>query len=237
MIKNSDSIPFRQSPSLIVFGGTFDPPHAGHAACVRALTEQFPSSGIMIVPAADPPPTNAIKKTTWLPFKARLELCRAMVDDLGLSGRVRVSDIEGSLPQPSYTVNTLRELLAQGADESSPEAHLDNCKRPELAILIGGDQFANFSTWHEPELIVGMADLILVPRAGEAFVWPKGDIARKARVWTLNVQTPPASSSAIREAIHKKVPVPQGWLQPGVIACLEKITGKEIRTGESEKNQ
>ena len=181
-----------------------------------------------MIPSADPPPANKTKKSPWLSFEARVELCRAMVDDCGLADQVEVSDIEGSLPKPNYTVNTLKALL-----DLAPENHAGSL----VAILLGSDQFASFDTWHDPELITKMADLILVARPGQAFEWPPGKVALEARIWTLDVRTPPVSSTEIRKAIREGTPVPVGWLQPGVISRMQQLTGKtiEVSSGETEE--
>jgi nicotinate-nucleotide adenylyltransferase len=228
MIKTNDPIPSRQAPSIILFGGTFDPPHAAHAACLTALAQQFPSSKILVVPAADPPPTNNVKKTAWLSFDQRMELCRTMVDDAGLGGQVEVSDIEASLPHPSYTVNTLEALLEMAPD--NPYGSL-------LAVVMGADQFANFNTWRNPDQIIDMADLILVPRPGQPFTWPAGEVTRNARIWTLDVRTPPASSTGIRKAIQEGSPVPAGWLQPSVVSRIQQWTGKTIKISDNASKE
>ena len=214
--------PLGQSPSLIIFGGTFDPPHSGHAACLKALIAQFPATRIAIIPAAVPPPTGTqAAKTPWLTFEARLELCRLMVSDQCAEEFVDVLDIEGQLSHPNYTLNTLKAL-----QPSAPSNHSGT----RLAILVGGDQFAGFDSWHLPDQIVEMADLIIVPRANEAIQWPQGEAAKKARVWALNVHTPAASSTLIREMIQSGDALPQGWLTPGVLSRLQQLAGKAIET-------
>lgn len=215
--KTSDA--FRNAPSVIVFGGTFDPPHAGHAACLKALTEQFTTSKIVVIPAAEPPPTNGKAKKPLLSFKDRLELCRLMVADIGTTAAIEVSDIEGRLGSPNFTVNTLEALI-----DSAPKKKYGSA----LAITIGADQFSAFETWHKPERIIELADLILVPRSDEALKWPTGDITKKARVWTLNVKTPRVSSTSIRQSIENNKPIAAGWLTPKVLSRLQEMTGKAI---------
>ena len=215
--KTSD--PFRNAPALIVFGGTFDPPHAGHAACLKALTEQFATSKILVVPAAEPPPTNGKVKKPLLNFNDRLELCRLMVADIGSPAAIEVSGLEGSLTVPNFTVNTLEALL-----ESAPKKKYGSA----LAITIGADQFAAFETWHQAERIIELADLILVPRSNESVTWPTGKVSKQARIWTLNVKTPPASSTAIRQATQTKRPIPAGWLTPKVFSRWQELTSKAI---------
>ncbi len=216
-IKTSDAP--RNAPSVIIFGGTFDPPHAGHAACLKALTEQFPTSKIMVVPAAEPPPTSGQLKKPLFSFADRLELCRLMVADVGAPAAVEVSDIEGRLTAPNFTVNTLEALLA-----SAPKKKFGSA----LAITVGADQFSAFETWHQPDRIIELADLILVPRSDETMTWPAEKATTHARIWTLNVKTPRASSSLIRQAIHNNRPIPAGLLTPRVLSRLQDMTGKAI---------
>ncbi|NBQ52944.1 MAG: nicotinate-nicotinamide nucleotide adenylyltransferase [Proteobacteria bacterium] len=218
-VPTNTSLPFRNAPSVIIFGGTFDPPHAGHAACLKALAEQFTTSKILVVPAAEPPPTNGKIKKPVLSFNDRLELCRLMLVDIGSPAAIEVSDIEGSLTAPNFTVNTLEALL-----ESAPKKKHGSA----LAITIGADQFAAFETWHQAERILELADLILVPRNGEILTWPTGKLSKQARIWTLNVKTPQASSTVIRQAMESKKPIPAGWLTPKVFSRLQELTSKAI---------
>jgi nicotinate-nucleotide adenylyltransferase len=210
----------RQAPAIIMFGGTFDPPHAGHAACIEALAKQFRGSRILVIPSADPPPTGNITKTPWLSFANRIELCLLMVKDLGLSDRIEVSGIEGTLPRPNYTVNTLKALKSQ----------LPSSLDGRLALTMGGDQFASFHKWREADQIIAMADLIVAPRAEDPIHWPAGPVGLQARIWTLNVKTPAAASTDVRAAVHSNTPIPAGWLSPRVLSRLQELTGKAIET-------
>ncbi len=216
---DAEQDPFSRSPAIIVFGGSFDPPHGGHAACLKALSKQFPTSRILVIPAAAPPPTGGVTKKPWLSFEDRLELCRLMVLDIGSPATVEVSELEGELSTPNYTVNTLEALL-----KVAPKSHSGS----KLAITMGADQFLAFETWHRPDRIVELADLILVPRNGDALPWPAGKISQKARIWTLDVQTPLASSTLIRTAIAKNNPIPKGWVTPKVFSRLQELIPKAI---------
>ena len=224
-------MPNGHEPQLILFGGTFDPPHAGHAACLKGLCETFPKARILVMPAADPPPTATIRKKTWLSFDVRVELCQIIVAEMLANtktsdSRIEVSTLEGTLPKPSYTVNTVEALLAAGKPDSRDQ------KKPRIAITIGTDQFQALDSWHRLDRLVEISDLIIVPRGSEPVKWPVGSTARCARFWSLNIKTPQVSSTAIREAIEQGRPLPKDWLSQGVLSRLQDLTGKAIQTAD-----
>lgn len=206
---------------LIIFGGTFDPPHAGHAACLMAIATEFPESRILVIPAAAPPPTAGKSKTPWLAFSDRVELCEIMIRKIDLASRATVSRIEESLPSPNYTVNTLEALRHEYAASSETQ---------RMALTMGADQFSHFGSWHKPERILELADLIIVPRGNTPLAKLESPSATPPRIWTLEVATSPAASSAIRSAIQNQQPIPAGWLLPEVHSRLQQLTSKAIET-------
>lgn len=213
------------TPNLIVFGGTFDPPHAGHAACLSGIYEAFPNARILVIPAAAPPPTAGKCKKPWLAFDSRAELCEIMVKNLGFGDRVFVSRIEESLSAPNYTVNTLEALHKENSELAG---------NVNMAITLGADQFAHFNTWRSTERILELADLIIVPRgdsaASQKIIPQVLANGRQPRIWALKVATSAASSSAIRTAIQNQQPVPRDWLFPEVLSRLQQLTSKAIET-------
>jgi nicotinate-nucleotide adenylyltransferase len=77
------------------------------------------------------------------------ELAAAGADGDWLS----VSSAEIERPGPSYTVETLRRLTAQGAAE-------------ELVLLLGADQAASLPDWRGPEEVLRLASVAVARRAG-----------------------------------------------------------------------
>lgn len=136
-------------PHLIIYGGTFDPPHDGHLLCTKLAVARFPQAKVLVCPSYAPllDPTAMLKKTTMLDFNTRLQLARAVFQ----GERIAVSDLEAHLPQPTVTINTLRFLQK---------------KRPKqrLALLVGQDQFASLHTWVQVQDIVACCDIIVARR-------------------------------------------------------------------------
>ncbi len=73
-----------------LFGGAFDPPHAGHVALARAAKAQFGLPRLTVLVVADPG-----HKQTHLPAEERLDLARAAFpdDDVRLDFHARTIDL------------------------------------------------------------------------------------------------------------------------------------------------
>jgi nicotinate-nucleotide adenylyltransferase len=130
-----------------VFGGSFDPPHAAHAAAAKTSRERLALDRMIWVPTFAPPH----KDSPSTPFPHRLGMVRALIaDDAGDDA----SDIESGLPRPSFTLNTLRALKALYGSGHS------------WHLLLGADAWALFPKWHQPQAVLDEAELIVVPRQG-----------------------------------------------------------------------
>ncbi|MGZ3736275.1 MAG: nicotinate-nicotinamide nucleotide adenylyltransferase, partial [Bdellovibrionota bacterium] len=99
---------FRQP--TILFGGSFDPVHEGHLHVAREARSALPQfKQIVFVPAAHSPG----RPGAIAPAELRLKLLRTAVEPLGF----KVWDLEISRGGTSFTVDTLEEAHAQGAQE------------------------------------------------------------------------------------------------------------------------
>jgi nicotinate-nucleotide adenylyltransferase len=138
-------------PDLIVFGGTFDPPHIGHLAMVKRAIDAFPGAAFLIAPNPQAPISrDAVKPPSGASFEARMEMCRLTFSRIEKTA-IEISAIEQELKPPRYTVQLLMELSARH-------------KKDRLGFLMGQDQIASFDRWHEPSEILRLADLIVVAR-------------------------------------------------------------------------
>ena len=131
-----------------IFGGTFDPPHAGHLIVAADAFEALKLNLLLFVPAAVPPHKSGVVATA----DQRLRMLQGALDG---DDRFGVDDLELRRTGPSYTVDTLTELSLRERDA-------------ELIFLLGIDQFRAFSTWVRPAEIVKLATLAVMARDGEA---------------------------------------------------------------------
>lgn len=140
-------------PNLLVFGGTFDPPHIGHLECVKTVLNRFPDAHLWIIPACAPPVSAGQLKNVGTSFEHRLAMAKLMFKSNVESNasRVKVSDIENGLPQPNYTYNTLKEIRRTSGQQ-------------EIALVIGEDQFRSFPSWFNAKDILAENHLVVIAR-------------------------------------------------------------------------
>ena len=159
-----------------VFGGSFDPPHAAHAAVARAAREQLGLDLVVWLPTAAPPH----KRAPATPFAHRLAMTRALTER---EPATVVSDLETTLPPPSYTLQTLAALRAPYGRNGDGHSWY---------LIVGADNWAGFDRWHEPEAVLAAASLVVYPRAG----FPVGDLPPGATL--LNFPEMPEQSTNFR---------------------------------------
>ena len=89
---------------IALFGGSFDPPHAGHDAAVKAILSSLKPDLLIIMPSF----LNPFKKSFSAPPRLRLRWCRALWSD---APGVEVSDYEISQNVPVPTIQSVKFLL------------------------------------------------------------------------------------------------------------------------------
>jgi nicotinate-nucleotide adenylyltransferase len=130
-----------------LLGGTFDPPHLGHLIVAQDAALALGLDRIVFIPAAVPPHKLG-QPITPAPLRARmLELA------LDADQRFGIDALELERSGPSFTVDTIRDLSRR-----EPAT--------EWTLLLGADQFAEFSTWREPDEIRRLARLAVLSRGG-----------------------------------------------------------------------
>ena len=131
-----------------VLGGTFDPIHIGHLVVAEEARIKFGLREVLFVPAGQP----------WLKLGRnitlavhRVEMVRRAIAD---NPHFKLCTLEVERPGPSYTVDTLTMLRKQLGSEAS------------LFFILGRDTLAELPLWKEPEKLVQLCRLVVVPRLG-----------------------------------------------------------------------
>lgn len=140
------------------FGGTFNPPHAAHFALLHAAHEQLGLTRISLIPSGQP-----WQKPHVLPVFQRLIMLQKAIHDDQLNWQIQntapypflINTIESDKDEPSYTINTLRDLRSI------------NPKIP-FVLIIGSDQLNNLHTWHEWQSLLDYAHIAVTQREGHA---------------------------------------------------------------------
>lgn len=164
-----------------LYFGSFNPIHVGHLIIANHMVQYSELDKVWLVVS----PHNPHKeKSSLLADHHRLALVRLAVED---NPKLKASDIEFKLAQPSYTIHTLIHLI-----EKYP-AH-------EFALIMGADNLSSFHKWKNYEEILKHHDLYVFPRPGA----DGGTLANHKRVHWINAPLMEISSTQIREAIKNK---------------------------------
>jgi nicotinate-nucleotide adenylyltransferase len=135
--------------TILVFGGTFDPPHVAHVALPMLAMEAVGADAVAYVPAGVSPFKVAGRTT---PADDRLAMLRLAVNHTGWACVLTDEIDRTSDDGPSFTVDTL-EALRQRLG-----LHVT------LRLLIGGDQLRAFDLWREHQRIVELAEPTVMVR-------------------------------------------------------------------------
>ena len=204
--------PAGAAQAILLFGGSFDPPHAAHtalaAAARDALAKRLDAAvALLVVPAArsphkaDPPAADHH---------------RVAMLDLAIAGipRAAIWTDELDRPPPSYFADTAARASVLAGD------------RP-VYFLIGTDQAAAFHRWHEPRAILAAATPIVIPREpittadqliaelDATGAWTDASLATWRNTWC-DLPVMPHAATDARELLRAGEPVPEGILVPAV---------------------
>jgi nicotinate-nucleotide adenylyltransferase len=190
---------------IILFGGSFDPPHVAHVVLPMAAREAVRADLVAYIPAAKAPHKLDRVQTD---AKHRLAMLR-----LALGGVKHATILTDELDRvaggkPSYTVDTLHMLrMRLGPDV-------------KLRLLIGADQVRIFDQWRQPMRIIELAEpLVMVrpPDTWESLLASLRDDAARAEWAPRLVDVPEVgvSSTDIRQRVARDEPI-TGFVDPAV---------------------
>jgi len=182
-----------------VFGGTFDPVHVGHLIMAAEAVERLQLDALLFVPAHRP----AHKRARALaPIQDRIAMLRIATRR---GPRFQVSKIEADGDQVNFTARTLEALARR--------------ERAEYFFLMGQDSLEEFAAWREPERILALARLAVVPRGtGELPILP-GAVRR--RVVYIRPPRIGVSSTEIRRRLRRGQTV-RYWVPDAVLAYVSR---------------
>ena len=177
---------------ILLYGGSFDPPHNGHLNNLRAAIRRVHPDKVVVMPAGLSP----FKQQTAAPAALRLEMCSCFRELGQAVPQVEICGWEIAQAEAgnrNYTVLTV-EMLAR----KYPDA--------QLYLGIGSDMLLSFDGWHRWQDILRIAHLVVVSRnigddpmlhAKASELDPAGD-----RILFAPVEALPMASSQLRARLQ-----------------------------------
>ena len=161
-----------------LYFGSFNPIHTGHLIIASHILNESSLDRVWFVIS----PLNPFKNSeTLLNEYDRFHLVQKAIEQ---DTRLRASDIEFSLPKPSYTSHTLTYL-----SEKYP-THT-------FSIIMGSDSFQNLGKWKNAESIIRNYPILVYKRPGFEI-----DNSIGARIEIMKAPLLEISATHIRELIR-----------------------------------
>ena len=212
---------------ILLYGGSFDPPHNGHLNNLRAAIRRVHPDKVVVMPAGLSP----FKQQTAAPAALRLEMCSCFRELGQAVPQVEICGWEIAQAEAgnrNYTVLTV-EMLAR----EYPDA--------QLYLGIGSDMLLSFDAWHRWQDILRLAHLVVVSRniGDDPALHAKARQLDPAggRILFAPVEALPMASSGLRARLAAGDPC-EAELPEAVRAVIRREnlyqTAKEVAFNESQ---
>ncbi|MEP7194916.1 MAG: nicotinate (nicotinamide) nucleotide adenylyltransferase [Saprospiraceae bacterium] len=185
-----------------LFFGSFNPIHIGHLIIAQHVINETQCDQVWMVVS----PQNPLKdKNSLANDYDRLHLVQLATED---NPKIKVSNIEFSLPKPSYTIDTLAYLK-----EKFPEH--------QFALIMGGDNLLSLPKWKNYELIIRDYPILIYKRPNYSI---ESDLLQNSNIQFIDAPLLDISSTKIRSHLQQKKSVQ--YLVPD--KALEEILSLKI---------
>lgn len=131
--------------SILIYGGTFDPPHLGHINTLLKVQEKFNFDQIKLIPCKIP----VLKDKPSTSIEDRLAMLQLL---LPYCPQFNIDTCEIERQTPSYTFETLQSYRALLENNTS------------LTLLMGYDAFVTLDKWHQYERLLDLCNFLIMNR-------------------------------------------------------------------------
>ncbi|HEX7996784.1 MAG TPA: nicotinate-nucleotide adenylyltransferase [Pyrinomonadaceae bacterium] len=188
---------------IALYGGTFDPVHAGHIAVARELKQLLALDEVLFIPAHVAPHKRGREVTPAFERYAMLALATQN------EPRLMISTVELDEPAKPYTIETLVRMQSK----LGPEA--------QLFFVMGADSWVDIKTWREWERVLELTNHVVVTRPGYELSTEHVTPAVRERVVDLR--------GLEREAVSREVDGSEGTRIYVTDVVLMDVSSTEIR--------
>lgn len=184
-----------------LFFGSFNPIHVGHLIIANTMATTTDLEQVWFVVS----PQNPFKKSTSLLHAFdRMDMVEQAIND---NSKLKATDIEFSMPKPSFTIDTLIRL-----QEKHPQH--------QFKLIMGEDNLEQFAAWKNPTQILELFGLYVYPRPNAI----KSELVTHPSVQLVEAPLLDISATFIRDCIRRNRSI--RYLVPEVVE--EMITQKKF---------
>lgn len=168
-----------------LFFGSFNPIHMGHLIIAEFMVSRTSLDQVWFVVS----PQNPFKTQASLARDTdRLQMVRLAIEE---NPKLKASNIEFSLPKPSYTIDTMTYL-----HEKYPQHH--------FSLIMGADNLKSIDKWKNADLLLKRYDIHVYQRRGTRL---DKQALSKGKIHTYDVPLLDLSATMIRQSIKDKLSI------------------------------
>ena len=128
-----------------IFGGSFDPVHNGHIQIARSFLKSGLIRQLLVLPTPSPPHKQGLDQADYTHRFEMLKLAFRSID------HIQVSNLEQTLPHPSYTLQTIEHLQREYPGSI-------------FYLCLGEDSLRDFHKWYQYKKILDKVNLLVAKR-------------------------------------------------------------------------
>lgn len=176
---------------IAIYSGSFNPLHIGHLAIMKHMVEEVGYDMVYLIVSPKNPLKDGISSASGHDrFEAATEaVARHFV--MSEEQKVKVDDIELTMPEPHYTIRTLDALKVREPDN-------------EFTFIMGADNLADIRRWRDYGRILREYGVAVYPREGINLDEVKKSLIEEDNSYRIQILDAPMvdiSSTDIREGM------------------------------------
>ena len=191
--------------NIAVYSGSFNPLHIGHLAIMKHLTQEAGFDMVYLIVSPKNPLKDSISSLSARDrYNAAVDAVNRHFTPLSEvadnpttpafpSTKVLVDDIELNMPEPHYSIRTLRALREREPGNT-------------FTLIMGADNLACIRNWKDYQNILTDFGVAVFPREGTDLKKTKQDLLHENPAYNIQLLNAPlvtVSSSEIREALSQ----------------------------------